>query len=86
MHPLTYSHHNQRITAPLKTQNQIEPRRRDSFRCRAIFEAVREWENTLPGQAQEKIAQLVAEQWGERGRSRNICKQTEPVPVSEKRD
>ena len=76
MHPLTYSHHNQRITAPLKTQNQIEPRRRDSFRCRAIFEAVREWENTLPGQAQEKIAQLVAEQWGrEGGRGISVNKQ-----------
>lgn len=76
MQPVMYEHHNQRKSVPLKTQNQFEPRRRDSLRCRAIFEAVREWETTLPGQAQEKIAQLVAEQWGkEGGRGISVNKQ-----------
>lgn len=51
----------------LKTNNQFAPTRRDSIRSRTIFEAVREWEATLPGQAQEKIAQLVAQQWAKRG-------------------
>lgn len=67
MQSLTYQHHNQRSTAYLKIQNQFEPRRRDSTLHRAIYAAVREWESTLPGQAQEKIAQLVAEQWMKEG-------------------
>ena len=67
MHPVTVCHHNQRIAAPLKTQNHYEPRRRDSIRCRVIFDAVREWESTLPGQAQEKIAQMVGELWEKQG-------------------
>ena len=67
MHPVTVCHHKQRIAAPLKTQNHYEPRRRDSIRCRVIFDAVREWESTLPGQAQEKIAQMVCELWEKQG-------------------
>jgi len=47
----------------LKSQNQNVTRRRDSIRRRAIHDAVREWEASIPGQAQEKIALLVAEQW-----------------------
>ncbi|MFB4531076.1 toxin YdaT family protein [Enterobacter hormaechei subsp. xiangfangensis] len=67
MHPVTVCHHNRRIAAPLKTQNHYEPRRRDSISCRVIFDAVREWESTLPGQAQEKIAQMVGELWEKQG-------------------
>lgn len=76
MHSLIYSHHNQRIAAPLKFENHYEPRRRNTIRHRTIFNAVREWESTLPGQAQEKIAQLVAEQWAkEGGRGISVNKQ-----------
>ena len=67
MQSATYHHHNQHLAAPLKTQNQFMARRRDSFRHRSLLEAVREWESSLPGQAQEKIAQLVAEQWAKEG-------------------
>lgn len=48
-------------------ENQYKPSRRDRFKHRALYEAVREWESTLPGQAQEKITQLVAEGWRQRG-------------------
>lgn len=47
----------------LKSENQITPRRRDSFHHQAVYSAVRDWEATLPGQAQERIASLVAAQW-----------------------
>lgn len=67
MQSLTYQHHNQQPTGSLKTQNQFEPRRRDSIRHRALLTAVRDWEGLLPGQAQEKIALLVAEQWRKAG-------------------
>jgi hypothetical protein len=67
MQSATYQHHNQRLAGPLKTQNQFMAHRRDNFKHRSIQAAVREWESTLPGQAQEKIAQLVAEQWVKEG-------------------
>ncbi len=56
--------------------NQYSPRRRDSVKCRTIFAAVREWEATLPGRAQEHVAQLVAEQWEKQdGRGISVNKQ-----------
>jgi hypothetical protein len=67
MQSLSYLHHSQHQTAPLKTQNQFMAHRRDSFKHRSVQAAVREWESILPGQAQEKIAQLVAEQWVKEG-------------------
>lgn len=67
MQSATYQHYNQRLAGPLKTQNQFMAHRRDSFKHRSIQVAVREWESTLPGQAQEKIAQMVAEQWAKEG-------------------
>ncbi|QFH71043.1 hypothetical protein FR762_15520 [Enterobacter sp. E76] len=67
MYSATYQNHNQRLAVPLKSQNQNEPRRRDSIHHQAIFAAVREWESTLPGQAQRKIALLVDEQWRQQG-------------------
>lgn len=67
MQSLTYEHHNQQNSVQLKTKNQFEPRRRDSIRHRNIYGAVREWESTVPGQAQEWIAQLVAEHWFKQG-------------------
>ncbi|MEL4014359.1 toxin YdaT family protein [Dryocola clanedunensis] len=76
MHSLTYDHHSQRNSLSLKTQNQYEPRRRDNGKRISIQNAVREWEQTLPGQAQEKIAQLVAEQWDKQdGRGITVNKQ-----------
>lgn len=51
----------------LKSKNQIEPRRRDNMKRIAINTAVSEWEKTLPGQAQEQIARLVAEEWKRTG-------------------
>ena len=67
MQSVSYQHHNQRLAGSLKTQNQFKPHRRDSIRHRALLSAVREWESLLPGQAQEKIALLVAEQWRKEG-------------------
>lgn len=63
MQERAYEYHNQQFVKPLTLQNQNLPRRRDSIRCRAIHDAVREWEAGIPGQAQEKIALLVAKQW-----------------------
>ncbi|MEB0863658.1 toxin YdaT family protein [Citrobacter youngae] len=63
MQSVTYQHHSQRLAVPLKTQNHFKLQRRDSIQHRVILAAVREWESTLPGQAQERIAQLVAEEW-----------------------
>lgn len=62
MQSVTYQHHNQNLPGSLKTQNQYSPQRRDRLKCRTIYTAVREWESTLPGRAQELVAQLVAEQ------------------------
>ncbi|HHQ2445128.1 TPA: toxin YdaT family protein [Raoultella ornithinolytica] len=60
----------------LKTENHYSPRRRDSMKCRSIFEAVQEWESTLPGRAQETIALLVEEQWvKQNGRGISVNKQ-----------
>ncbi|WP_437889322.1 toxin YdaT family protein [Phytobacter sp. V91] len=58
---------NQRAPVSLKSKNQIEPRRRDNLKRMAINTAVSEWEKTLPGQAQEKIARLVDEEWQRTG-------------------
>lgn len=63
MQSVAYSHNKPRVAAAVKSQNQFKPQRRDSIQHRAILAAVREWESTLPGQAQERIAQLVAEEW-----------------------
>lgn len=67
MQSVTYQHHNSHLAATLKTQNQFLPRRRDCIKHHAILAAVREWESSLPGQAQEKISQLVAENWAREG-------------------
>ncbi len=52
----TYKHPNQQPRFSLKTQNQNVGHRRDGIKHRALRDAVHEWELTLPGQAQEKIA------------------------------
>lgn len=62
-----FENNNRRLAAPLKSQNQNSPHRRDSIRHQAIFAAVREWESIIPGQAQRKIALLVDEQWRQQG-------------------
>lgn len=67
MQSLTYEHSTKRLSVQLKTQNHYESRRRDAIRHKTIFNAIREWESTLPGQAQEKISQLVAAQWTREG-------------------
>lgn len=67
MQSATYQHHTQHLAEPLKTKNQFKVRRRDSLKNRSVLAAVREWESTLPGQSQEKISQLVADQWAKEG-------------------
>jgi Protein of unknown function (DUF1019). len=67
MQPVNAEHFNQRLVVSLKTENQYEPRRRDNIKRRNILEAVREWEASLPGQAQKSIATLVAERWKDLG-------------------
>ncbi|WP_297207392.1 toxin YdaT family protein [uncultured Pluralibacter sp.] len=64
MQSMTCEHHNQRSGVALKTQNQFQPRRRDSIKCRRLLDAVRDWEGALPGKTQQDdIARLVAERW-----------------------
>jgi hypothetical protein len=76
MQPMIFEQHNPLTDFSLKTQNQYQPRRRDNGKRLIIHDAVREWEQTLPGQAQEKIAQLVAEQWEKQdGRGITVNKQ-----------
>jgi hypothetical protein len=67
MHTISSDHLNQCPPLALKSKNQIEPRRRDNLKRMAINTAVSEWEKTLPGQAQEQIARLVAEEWKRTG-------------------
>lgn len=67
MQSINFENHTSRIAIQLKSENQYSPRHRDRVKCRTIFEAVKEWESTLPGQAQGKIAQLVAEEWAKVG-------------------
>lgn len=67
MYQISYENFIPKESVSLKTKNQSALKRRASIRSRLIFEAVREWESTLPGQAQECIARLVAEHWAEQG-------------------
>jgi hypothetical protein len=67
MQPVNAEHFNKRLVVSLKTENQYESRRRDNIKRRNILEAVREWEASLPGQAQKIIAMLVAERWRDLG-------------------
>lgn len=76
MQSVAYTHNKPRVAAAVKSQNQFKPQRRDSIHHRVILAAVREWESTLPGQAQERIAQLVAEEWVKAdGRGISVSKQ-----------
>lgn len=76
MQSITFENHNSHAAVQLKTENQYSPRRRDNMKCRTIFEAVQEWESTLPGRSQDTIAQLVAEQWEKQsGRGISVNKQ-----------
>ncbi|VTP66770.1 Uncharacterised protein [Leclercia adecarboxylata] len=73
MQSVTFEHLNRQNAAPLKTRNQIEHRRRDSTRHRAILSAVREWEATIPGQAQDVVTQLGGRAMGQGWRARDHC-------------
>lgn len=76
MQSINFENHTSRIAIQLKTENQYSPRRRDRVKCRTIYAAVQEWEATLPGRAQDTIAQLVAEQWEKQnGRGISVNKQ-----------
>ncbi|HDZ1288594.1 toxin YdaT family protein [Klebsiella pneumoniae] len=76
MQTISFKNHTPMTGMQLKTGNQYSPRRRDCMKCRTIFEAVQEWESTLPGRAQETIAQLVDEQWEKQnGRGISVNKQ-----------
>ncbi|MCU8822809.1 toxin YdaT domain-containing protein [Klebsiella quasipneumoniae] len=76
MQHITSENHTSHMAVLLKSENQYLPRRRDIMKCRSIFEAVQEWESTLPGRAQETIAQLVDEQWvKQNGRGISVNKQ-----------
>ncbi|MGN2428593.1 toxin YdaT family protein [Klebsiella electrica] len=76
MQPITVENHTSHVSVQLKSENQYSLRRRDSMKSRTIFEAVQEWEATLPGRAQDTIALLVAEQWvKQNGRGISVNKQ-----------
>ncbi|MDG9896476.1 toxin YdaT domain-containing protein [Klebsiella grimontii] len=76
MQTISFKNHTPMMGMQLKTENQYSPRRRDRVKCRTIFAAVQEWEATLPGRAQDTIAQLVAEQWEKQnGRGISVNKQ-----------
>ena len=63
MQTISFKNHTPTMVRTQKTKNQFSVCRRDWMKCQKIWVAVREWESTLPGQAQERIAQLVAEEW-----------------------
>lgn len=76
MQTISFKNHTPVLGMQQKTENQYSPRRRDSIKCRTIFAAVREWEATLSGRAQEHVAQLVAQQWEKQnGRGISVNKQ-----------
>lgn len=67
MQTISPAQHTQMVRKNLKSNNQNELRRRDSIHHRAILAAVLEWESTLPGQSQQVLVRLVAEQWAKEG-------------------
>lgn len=76
MQPSTFNHHIEPVNLKLKSKNQYSPRRRDGMQCQKVYAAVQEWESTLPGKAQDVVAQLVAEQWEKQnGRGISVNKQ-----------
>ncbi len=76
MQTTSFENHTPVMSMQLKTENQYLPRRRDGKKCRAILAAVQEWESSLPGRAQDHVAQLVAEQWEKQnGRGISVNKQ-----------
>ncbi|HDH1770570.1 TPA: hypothetical protein PIV57_001811 [Klebsiella quasipneumoniae subsp. similipneumoniae] len=76
MQTISFENYTQDMAVQLKTKNHYLLTRRDRQKCRAIFAAVQEWESSLPGRAQELVAQLVAEQWRKQnGRRINVNKQ-----------
>ncbi|MFH2639781.1 DnaT-like ssDNA-binding domain-containing protein [Klebsiella aerogenes] len=76
MQTISFENHTPVMSMQLKTENQYLPRRRDGNKCRAILAAVQEWESSLPGRAQDHVAQLVAEQWEKQnGRGISVNKQ-----------
>lgn len=76
MQTISFENHTPVMSMQLKTENQYLPRRRDGKKCRAILAAVQEWESSLPGRAQDHVAQLVAEQWEKQnGRGISVNKQ-----------
>ncbi|ARC40437.1 hypothetical protein A6J81_06755 [Citrobacter braakii] len=76
MQTISFKNHTPTMVRTQKTKNQFSVCRRDWMKCKKIWVAVREWESTLPGQAQERIAQLVAEEWVKAdGRGISVSKQ-----------
>ncbi|HEO9208116.1 TPA: hypothetical protein QIF88_001960 [Klebsiella aerogenes] len=76
MQTISFENHTLVKGVQLITENQYLPMRRDRIKCRAIYTAVQEWESSLPGRAQDHVAQLVAEQWEKQnGRGISVNKQ-----------
>lgn len=76
MQTISFENHTAVKGMQLKTKNQYLPHRRDGMQCQKIYAAVQEWESTIPGKAQEVVAQLVAEQWEKQnGRGISVNKQ-----------
>ena len=76
MQTISFENYTQDMAGELKTKNNYSLTRRDRQKCRAIFAAVQEWESSLPGRAQEHVAQQVAEQWEKQnGRGISVNKQ-----------
>ena len=76
MKTISFENYTQDMAVQLKTKNHYSLTRRDRQKCRAIFAAVQEWESSLPGRAQEHVAQQVAEQWEKQnGRGISVNKQ-----------
>jgi hypothetical protein len=73
---ISFENHNPVMGMQLNSENQFSGLRRARMKSRAIFAAVQEWESTLPGRAQDHVAQLVAEQWEKQnGRGISVNKQ-----------
>ncbi|BDH46430.1 hypothetical protein TUM12370_24740 [Salmonella enterica subsp. enterica serovar Choleraesuis] len=63
MQSLSYQQDSYRASESVKRENQFSLPRRAVRQHQKIFAAVRAWESTIPGRAQQQIAMLVAEKW-----------------------
>ncbi|MFB0711439.1 toxin YdaT family protein [Buttiauxella noackiae] len=67
MQTLAFQNHSIQLQQKVISKNQSTTGRRGSMKCADVRNAVSAWEATLPGKAQETIAQIVVAEWHLRG-------------------